>query len=122
MDFKELEFRPVPVKIRRSRAPFLRGPIPLAWLGRAACLPGRVLHVGLALWHLSTLRKSKTVKMQGKILALFGISRKVYAHGLKRLEGASLISVQRQQGASPTVTILRTSDSEKHLPTSIPPI
>lgn len=29
---------------------FLRGPIPLEWLGRTACLPGKTFNVAIALW------------------------------------------------------------------------
>jgi len=85
---------------------YLRGPIPLEWLGKAACLPGRVLHVGLALWHVSALKKQRVVKMQVKMLRIFGISRGVYYKGLGKLEETGLISVERRPGSTPIVTIL----------------
>ena len=85
---------------------YLRGPIPLVWLSRAACIPGRVLHVALALWHISKLRRSRTVKMQSRILLVFGISREVYYKSLERLEETGLVSVEKRPGSTPTVTIL----------------
>jgi hypothetical protein len=85
---------------------YLRGPIPLEWISKAACLPGRVLHVGLALWHLSALKREKVVKMQGKILKSFGISRGVYKKGLDQLSEIGLVSVERKPGSTPIVTIL----------------
>ena len=30
--------------------PFIAGPLPLEWINHAASLPGKALHVGLALW------------------------------------------------------------------------
>jgi hypothetical protein len=85
---------------------YLRGPIPLEWIGKAACLPGRVLHVGLALWHVSALKKQNVVKMQRKILELFGVSREVYKKGLDQLAAIGLVSVEPKPGATPIVTIL----------------
>ena len=37
--------------------PFIRGPIPLAWLNVAARLPGKTLNVGLAIWWLAGMSK-----------------------------------------------------------------
>ncbi len=82
------------------------GPIPLCWIGRAACLPGRALHVALAFWHISRLSRSRTVKMQYKIRERLGVSRKVYSRGLVVLEKAGLISVKRKAGSTPVVTLL----------------
>ena len=36
----------------RRKGKFLRGPVALDWLRRAAALPGKALAVGLALWFL----------------------------------------------------------------------
>jgi len=40
---------------------FLKGPIPLDWIIAAAKLPGKALHVGIALWFLAGLKRSRTV-------------------------------------------------------------
>jgi len=100
----------------------LRAAIPLLWLSRAACLPGRrVLHVALALWHLSTLLRDRTLKMQRKILMAFGVPRRDYNPALIRLEGAGLVSVQRKCGQTPVVTILDISRNKLTMPLAGPP-
>src|SRR5581483_3598380 len=50
----------------RSRLPrpakgeeYLGGPIPLSWLGRAAVLPGKALHLGIALWFAAVRDRGK---------------------------------------------------------------
>ena len=45
---------------------FLRGPIPLDWLGSAATLPGKTLHIGIALWWLHGMAKGKPFKLTQK--------------------------------------------------------
>ena len=84
---------------------FLKGPIPLKWLVRAARLPGRALHVGNAVWYLAGLTRSGTVKLSNSVLELFGVDRYAKARALEALEQAGLVSVQRQCGKHPTVTI-----------------
>ena len=41
----------------------LRGPIPTAWIIAAARLPGRSLHVGMALWVISEINQSCIVPL-----------------------------------------------------------
>src|ERR1700730_5114115 len=54
---------------------FLRGPIPLAWLGPVCCLPGqKVLAVSLAIWFLRGLRKSTDdLTLTDATVARFGV-------------------------------------------------
>jgi hypothetical protein len=86
--------------------PFLKGPIPMAWLNEAAKLPGKTLNLGLAIWWLAGMAKTKTFKLTGKALDQLDISRGAAADALKRLEGRGLIRVQRAPGQRPTVEIL----------------
>lgn len=105
--------RPVPPQ-RPARAPrhqpgehFLKGPIPLAWMSRAGQLPGKALHVGIALWYLSGLhRGSPTVALCGAVLATLGVTRTIGYRALKALEDAGLVGVERQPGRYPRVTLL----------------
>ena len=116
MSFREIE-------IERFRAPspkldskqnrmepqagmFLKGPIPLEWLMRAANLPGKALHVGNVLWLLAGLNQSRTVQLSSMWLRRFGVLRDSARLGLKKLEGAGLVAVERHHGRSPKVTIL----------------
>ena len=86
--------------------PFLRGPIPMAWLNEAARLPGKALNLGIAIWWLAGMAQTKTFKLTGKALDQLGVSRDTAADALKRLEGRGLIRVQRAPGQRPTVEIL----------------
>jgi hypothetical protein len=48
--------------------PYLGGRIPLAWIERAAKLPGKAFHLGVLLWHLHRLQRSvsTSVKLEPK--------------------------------------------------------
>lgn len=85
---------------------FLKGPIPLNWLSRAAQLQGKSLQVGLSLWFLAGLTSSKTVKLSQSTLCDFGVNRHCKYRALKWLEDAKLISVKGENGQSPEVTLL----------------
>jgi hypothetical protein len=85
---------------------FLRGPIPLSWLGRAAALPGKTLHLALALQWLAGMSKGEPFKLSKKALGIFHVSRDAASDGLQRLEEAGLISVVRKPGQRPTIVIL----------------
>lgn len=103
--------QPRPRKSRRlprhkRQQPFLKGPIPANWLGKAAKLPGKALHVGLAVWFVAGLAKRRRVKLERKALRLFGVDRRhtVY-RALERLEAAGLVAVDRGKGRFPQVEI-----------------
>jgi hypothetical protein len=86
--------------------PFLKGPIPMAWLNAAAKLPGKAINLGIAVWWLHGMAKTKTFKLTGKALDQLGVSRDAASSALKRLEAQGLIRVQRSPGQRPTVEIL----------------
>jgi hypothetical protein len=90
-----------------NTAPFIRGPIPIAWLSQAAALPGKALHLALAIQWLSGMNKGAPAKVSKKALAHFCISMDAYRDGLKRLEAAGLITVARLPGQSPFVRVVR---------------
>lgn len=90
----------------RSGERFLRGPIPSAWLERAGNLPGKTLHVAVALWFQAGITKKRTVKLSYKDLARLGCKHEAGRRALKRLEAAGLVEVDSQNGRSPVVTIL----------------
>ena len=85
---------------------FLKGPIPLNWLCKAAQLPGRSLHVANAIWFLVGLNKSPTVKLNQTILTKFGVTRHCKYRALDWLSDARLIVVKKATGKSPVVTVL----------------
>jgi DNA-binding MarR family transcriptional regulator len=85
---------------------FLKGPIPLKWLCRAATKRGKTFHVAIALWHLASMKGGPTVSLPNPLLASFGVNRYAKSRGLKQLEAAGLVSVKRNPGRNPVVTIL----------------
>ena len=87
-------------------APFLKGPIPMAWLNEAAKLPGKALNLGIAIWWLAGMSNTTAFKLTGKALDQLDISRDAASSALKRLEAQGLIRVQRLPGQRPTVEIL----------------
>lgn len=85
---------------------FLKGPIPMKWLNKAAKLPGKSLHVANALWWLHGMSKGKPFKLTQKALDYFAVGRDAASDGLDRLEKRGLIQVERKAGQRPTIAIL----------------
>lgn len=95
-----------PTKPPRIKGDFLKGPIPLNWLGKAASLSGKSLAVALAIMFEVGRRGSKEIKLTTAILERFNVGRKAKYRALKQLEHASLISVNRAPRRNPIVTVL----------------
>ncbi len=93
----------------RQHTPFIKGPIPLAWVQQAAKLPGRTLHLGMTLWYLAGVRRSNKGAVSYKVAEHFGLNRYTVYRGLKRLEKAGLVVVLRVRGRRPVVTLLQAS-------------
>jgi hypothetical protein len=64
------------------------------------------LHVAIAVWFMAGLRKSRTVPVSNVTGLQFGLDRNAKYRALEWLENAKLISVERQVGRAPVVTIL----------------
>ena len=94
---------------------FLRGPVPMDWLSRAAELPGKTLNVALAIWWLKGMTQSESFKLNRKSLSLFNIKRDAASISLKRLEGAGLIKIQKKVGQRPVISIIDLQDIENNL-------
>jgi hypothetical protein len=97
----------------RSGEKFLKGPIPLNWLCRAAQLPGKSLQVALAIWFLAGLNKSATVRLGQSVLNDMGVGRHSKARALTQLMTAKLISMQCAPGCAPVVTIVSIAEIEQ---------
>ena len=119
---EQLRLRSVPT-IGRKKPPrpragdrFLKGPIPMRWLERAAQQPGRALHVGIALWFFAGLTKSGKIRLSLSRLSRLGLDRHAGSRGLRALEAAGLVAVERHPGRAPRVTLLEvpadTSEAE----------
>jgi hypothetical protein len=99
---------------RRSRAPrfiqgdrFLRGPIPMRWLSAAAALPGRSLHLALAIRMVEGLANSPTgLRLNARVLDELALDRYAKYRALRHLERAGLIAVSRGAGRKEVIAIL----------------
>jgi hypothetical protein len=85
---------------------FLKGPIPLSWLTRAANLRGKAVHVALALWFQAGVERSATIKLNLSRLQAFGVERSAGSRALTMLAACRLVVVRQRPGCAPIVTIL----------------
>ena len=86
---------------------FLKGPIPVNWLAQAAECGLPALVIGLELWLLSGLRKSKVVDLNLSRLRLSVVrARQSNQRGLRQLEEAGLVRVIRRPGRRSQVEIV----------------
>ena len=82
-----------------------KGPISLDWISEAAKLPGKALHLAVAIQWLAGMGSPTKLKITAKALELLGVSKNAYRDGLRRLEEAEHISVERRVGQFPWVSI-----------------
>jgi hypothetical protein len=94
---------------------FLRGPVPLYWLRRAAELPGKTLAVGVTLWFKAGVTKNNQVKASSGMYQKLGIHRKAVYRGINNLEMAGLVTVVRHIGRAPLVTIINDWEASEKL-------
>ncbi len=97
---------------------FLRGPVPLPWLSQAVTLPGKTIAVGIAIWFAVGLQKSIRVKITRALRERLSITRKTCYHGLRALESAGLITVERHEGRCPVVTVREGAEDDNREPKS----
>ena len=79
--------------------------LPLEWANTAGRLPGKALHVALAIWRQAALKKTLTTSLSNGPLAGYGVKERAKRAALLALEGAGLIQVEWKPGCNPTVTI-----------------
>jgi hypothetical protein len=85
---------------------FLRGPVPLEWLGKAAQQPGKTFNIAVAVWWLHGMAKGKPFKLTRTALRYLNVERNAASTGLARLEEAGLIRLERRSGQRPTISIV----------------
>lgn len=91
---------------------FLKGPIPLWWMERAAVLPGKALIVGLVIWFWSGVTwPQKDIAVTDQRLQPFGVDRKARYRAIAALEEAGLIQVERRRGRCPRATLVTKSST-----------
>lgn len=87
---------------------FIRGPIPLDWLARAAAIPRRnAVLVGLVLFYLAGMKSDRCeLVLCVERCKPFGLGRKAVQRGLSELESVGLVKVNRVAGRCPRVDLL----------------
>jgi hypothetical protein len=109
LDQGEITSQGVRRKGRRGapiRGKFIAGPVDVSWVCRASRLGVKALLVGLALWHLRGLRKADTFIVSNVMLRDWGIQPDAKRRGLRTLEKAGLIHIERRGKRSPQVTLV----------------
>src|SRR5262249_7395748 len=91
---------------------FIKGPIPAFWVARAGKLRRSALVVGIALWMIQGLRRTKDLqdpdgfRVNAESVARdWSLSRRSVIRALHDLERATLIHVTRRPGRTPRVQI-----------------
>ena len=84
---------------------FIKGPIPLYWIKKALKLAPCAIRIGMVLWYISGLRKNETFILSNVMLKKFDIGRHTKYRGLKLLEEAGLIEIEKRFKKNPKVTI-----------------
>ena len=92
--------------VKKTTGYFLKGPIPLAWLKKAAELPGKTYTLCTILWWFHGMNPTKPIKVSTKSLREFSISEDAYRDGLSRLEQAGLVTVTRPKGQRALIEIV----------------
>ena len=107
-DTRAAEVPPQTPPRKQQVEPFLRGPVPLWWLSRAASAGSSGLSVGLCLWFMRGVTKSGgPIKVSRGVLKKMNLSRDQSRRGLQALQRAGLVRfVVSGRGHCPVVEIL----------------
>ncbi len=115
----ELPPAPRPGQRRRLQTePFLRGPIPLSWLAKAAQLRKPALPAGLGLWFVRGVsQRTGPIRVSAAVRKKVGLSAGQMLRGLRALEGAGLVEfVKEGRGRCPVVGIVNRQPQEEGKP------
>jgi DNA-binding transcriptional ArsR family regulator len=80
----------------------------MRWLSAAMRLPGKALHVAIAIWQRAGMTNSGTIKLN--LSRLDGVTHSAGSRGLLALEEAGLVTIVRKKGQSPIVTLREPAD------------
>jgi DNA-binding transcriptional ArsR family regulator len=98
----------IPVETPSRTAQVNKWFIKLPWrlFSVLAPLPGKALAVYMVAWRKGLMERSSVVTLTSTSLRLCGITRSEKVQALACLEEAGLITVTRQQGKNPQITVL----------------
>ena len=105
-------------KRKKLQGEFIRGPISLAWLCAACGLSANAIRVGMALQFRKGIDKGRPSILSRHLLARFHVSRRSGYRALDELEAAGLVTVDRQRGRAPRVTIKTLENHRDDYPTT----
>jgi DNA-binding transcriptional ArsR family regulator len=91
----------------RRRERFLKGPILMRHIGVANRLSGQALALFLAIRHRMDLTGKPVVTLPRSLLDELGVSKDAKSRGLRVLEGAGLIVVDRSKGKATRAGLVR---------------
>jgi len=94
-------------KIPRRGGPVLRGQIPVEWLHASDMCGRKGMPLAVALWWLAGEEDTDTVRLTNDVLTRFGISARVVATLLRKMQQRGLIEVVRHDATSTKVRLLR---------------
>ena len=96
--------------LRRARSlrheRFLKGPVLMRHIGAANKLSGQALALFLAIRHRMDLTGKPMVTLPRSLLDELGVSKDAKSRGLRLLEGAELIIVDRSKGRAASVGLV----------------
>jgi len=81
--------------------------IPLPWISEAARLPYSAVRVGLACWFMDGCNKQQPFTLSRANCQQFSISKWDKRRGLRQLESAGLIEIQRRPGRLSLIAMVR---------------
>jgi hypothetical protein len=85
--------------------PFIKGPIPYAWIASACRLPGSGLHVAMSYWFLCCRFRCENRWGPDKIAKGLRLSDDSVRRGLQAAELAGLLTVSREPGRKLAVSV-----------------
>lgn len=92
---------------------FIKGPIPMAWMSKAAKRPGKSGLVGLVLWYWAGIRRKKKFKFSvSRLEGDWGVTKYSGLRALNCLEAAGLIRIEKIKGKMSLVTILHSEPKQ----------
>jgi hypothetical protein len=100
-DFSANDVRQLPAgprsnqRLARQTEPFLKGPIPLSWLVKAASLKRAALAAGICLWFHRGVAGQTRVRVSAGVRKKMGLSAPQMRRGLSALAGVGLIRFEK---------------------------
>lgn len=90
---------------------FIRGPVSYDWISRCSKLGMKCLNAAIAIWWVHGM-EGHPVILTRRRREPFGLSTSSTSRALKMMEKHGLISVEREPGCAPRITMLKVKEVE----------